>query len=129
MRRSLIHFWRMNLAVVAGAAVATSVLTGALLVGDSLRESLRRLTLDRLGPIDHALVSQRFFAASLAHRLAGEPAFTSRFERVVPAIATRASAVHAASRARASRVSLFGVDEAFWQLFDLEPAPFDAAAE
>ena len=43
MRRSLIHFWRINLAVLLGAAVATAVLTGALLVGDSVRGSLRRL--------------------------------------------------------------------------------------
>ena len=49
MRRSLSYFWRIQLAVLFGAAVATAVLTGALLVGDSVRGSLRDLTLDRLG--------------------------------------------------------------------------------
>ena len=62
MRRSLIYFWRINLAVVLGVAVATAVLTGALIVGDSVRGSLRDLSLSRLGKIDHALVSERFFA-------------------------------------------------------------------
>ena len=52
MRRSLAHYWRLNLAVLLAAAVATAVLTGALLIGDSIRGSLRDLTLDRLGKID-----------------------------------------------------------------------------
>ena len=48
MRRSLIHFRWINLAVLLGAGVATAVLTGALLVGDSVRGSLRDLALERL---------------------------------------------------------------------------------
>ena len=49
--RALTYYWRINLAVTAGAAVAAAVLTGALLVGDSVRGSLRGLTLERLGRI------------------------------------------------------------------------------
>ena len=69
MRRSLIHFWQIHLAVLLGAAVATAVLTGALLVGDSVRGSLRHLTLDRLGQIDHVMLSERFFRETLAAEL------------------------------------------------------------
>ena len=43
--RNLLFHWRGNSAVVLGVAVGTAVLTGALLVGDSLRGSLRELTL------------------------------------------------------------------------------------
>jgi hypothetical protein len=32
--RTLEHYWPVNAAVTAGAALATAVLTGALLVGD-----------------------------------------------------------------------------------------------
>jgi putative ABC transport system permease protein len=53
--RSLRYHWRTNLAVACGVAVGTAVLTGALLVGDSMRGSLRHLTLDRLGRINQAL--------------------------------------------------------------------------
>ena len=42
--RNLRYFRAANLAVVAGMAVATAVLTGALMVGDSVRGSLRDLT-------------------------------------------------------------------------------------
>ena len=77
MRRSLIHFWPIHLAVVAGAAVATAVLTGSLVVGDSIQASLRDLTLERLGRVERAVTGERLFAAELAERLArasGAPA-------------------------------------------------------
>jgi hypothetical protein len=54
---SLRHYRRIHLAVALGVAVATAVLTGALLVGDSVRGSLRDLTLERLGRIDSAIVA------------------------------------------------------------------------
>ena len=53
MKKNLLYYWRINLAVLLGAAVATVVLTGALLVGDSVKGSLRDLILDRLGNVDH----------------------------------------------------------------------------
>ena len=63
MYRALIHYWRINLAVALAAAVASAVLTGALLVGDSVRGSLRTLTLDRLGLVDSALIGDRLYMA------------------------------------------------------------------
>ena len=47
--RSLTYYWRTNLVVVLGVATAVAVLSGALLVGDSVRASLRDLVLQRLG--------------------------------------------------------------------------------
>jgi hypothetical protein len=41
---NLLFHWRGNLAVLLGVVVGAAVLTGALLVGDSLRGSLRDLT-------------------------------------------------------------------------------------
>ena len=55
LQRSLRFHWRIHLAVALGVAAAAAVLTGALLVGDSVRGSLRHLVLDRLGRIDEAL--------------------------------------------------------------------------
>ena len=42
--RSLVHYWRTNLAVLLGVMAGTAVISGALVVGDSVRESLRRLS-------------------------------------------------------------------------------------
>ena len=118
MRRSLIHYWRPHLAVVLGAAVTTAVLTGALVVGDSLRGSLEDLTLDRLGRIDWAVVAERPFRQTLAADLAARRAGA----HVAPALTLRASATEPASGARASGVALWGVDPDFFSLYpSLEP--------
>ena len=43
--RSATYHWRTNIAVSLGVAAAVAVLGGALLVGDSVRGSLRDLVL------------------------------------------------------------------------------------
>src|SRR5216684_9378964 len=86
--RNLLGHWRGNLAVLLGVAVGAAVLTGALLVGDSLRGSLRDLTLRQLGWVDHALVSQRFVRQELAEKLETDAAA----ERACPAILVQGSA-------------------------------------
>ena len=113
MRRSLIHFWQIHLAVLLGAAVATAVLTGALLVGDSVRGSLRDLTLDRLDSIDHVMLSGRFFRETLAADLKASLTIDERYGSVVPAMLLSGTAVNASTQARASRVQIQGIDEDF----------------
>ena len=114
MRRSLSYFWRIQLAVLLGAVVATAVLTGALLVGDSVRGSLRNLTLNRLGRIDYALISERFFREELATDLSQQLEGEAQFHReTVPAILLNGAAVNPKSKARASRVQIQGIDERF----------------
>jgi putative ABC transport system permease protein len=70
---NLRYHWRGNLAVFLGIALGTAVLTGALFVGDSLRGSLRALTLDQLGWVEHALVPGRFFRHELVEQLPAAP--------------------------------------------------------
>jgi putative ABC transport system permease protein len=55
--RNLRYFWRTNLVVVLGVATAVSVLSGALLVGDSVRSSLHELFLKRIGQTDYVITS------------------------------------------------------------------------
>jgi putative ABC transport system permease protein len=108
--RNLGFYWKGNLAVLAGVALGTAVLTGALLVGDSLRGSLRDLVLEQLGEVRMALVGGRFVRAELANGLAIGP--------VSPAVILQGSAsfvgpdrrVH-----RAGRVMIYGVNGQFWQ--------------
>ena len=121
MLRALRHYWRINLAVLFAAAVNSAVLTGALLVGDSVRGSLADLTLDRLGQIELAVVAERFFRAELADEVAtaigtGED-HAANLESVAPALLLRGSVVQADTRARASHVGVYGIDERFAALF------------
>ena len=55
IRRSLRHHWRGHLGVLLGAAVGSAALIGALVVGDSVRGSLRETALQRLGWVDAAM--------------------------------------------------------------------------
>src|SRR3954468_24566606 len=80
------HYRRIHLAVALGVAVATAVLTGALLVGDSVRGSLRDLTLQRLGRIDSAIVAPHMFRAELASEVASDAGFKKCFSSAQPAI-------------------------------------------
>ncbi len=54
----------MQIPIALGVAAATAVIVGALVVGDSVRTSLRELALDRLGKVDHVLIAPRFFDQS-----------------------------------------------------------------
>ena len=105
---SLRHFWKMNLAVACGVAVGTAVLTGALLVGDSMQGSLRDLMLAGLGRIDEVLVADHFFR----EQLAGDKASGGS---AAPVIFYSASVetVHPAPLARVDQVNLIGCDERF----------------
>ena len=65
--RNLLFHRRAHFAVMLGAAVGCAVLVGALLVGDSLRGSLRdRAEAQRQG-VDFAMVSGKFFHANNLH--------------------------------------------------------------
>ena len=114
---SLRHYWRSNVAVVLTAAVATSVLTGALMVGDSVRGSLRQLTLDRLGGIDYALLGAGFFREALRDELAGDEEFAGRYGPVSAAILMQGSVVEPESGRRAARVNVQGIDDEFAAFF------------
>jgi putative ABC transport system permease protein len=131
--RSILYYWRTNVAVLLGVIAATAVIGGALVVGDSVRDSLRTMSLDRLGRIDHAASSHRFFREELADELGRSPEFQNRFVAVAPALVMEGSFVHEVrtdeppanspgeSREhvhRAGRVNVFGVDQRLWDLTD-----------
>lgn len=118
--RSLLFYWRTHAAVLLGAAAATAVVGGAFVVGDSVRGSLRQMTLVRLGRIDHAISSQRFFREALADELAKDPDFASRFTNAAPAISLMGSLEHADGTIlhRVGRVQVYGVDERLWSLLE-----------
>src|SRR5262249_42052064 len=72
--RNLAYHWRGNLAVLCGVAVGSAVLTGALLVGDSLRGSLRARGERRLAGIAAAMMLPRPVRADIADGLPGNTA-------------------------------------------------------
>ena len=114
--RSATYHWRTNLAVVLGVAAAVSVLGGALLVGDSVRGSLRDLVLSRLGRTSDVVASMGFFRDALAQDLVARGAASA-----APLIATRGFVTHEPSGRRATSVLVYGVDDRFWKFHGVEP--------
>jgi ABC-type lipoprotein release transport system permease subunit len=120
--RSLVHYRRTNAAVVAGVAVAVAVLAGALLVGRSVRTSLRALAEERIGRTDTAVVGARLFDEVLAELLSAPGRATA------PVLALRGVVTEPASGRRAAPVEVWGVDDRFWAFHGVEP-PALAARE
>jgi len=116
--RSLRHYWPTNFAIALGVAAATAVLTGALIVGDSMRTSLRDLTLQRLGEIDEMLVSDGFFRTDLANEIAETDAYQKHYDRVDPAILFPGGTVAVEQDETFSysgQVSVLGITDQFWE--------------
>ena len=118
--RGLTYFWRTNLAVVFGVATAVAVLAGALLVGDSVRGSLRDLVVGRLGNTDHVVISSGFFREQLASDLQKQPEAATSLSRVVPLVVANAVVSVQETGRRAGQVRVYGVDDRFWRFHGIE---------
>ncbi|MEK6259831.1 MAG: FtsX-like permease family protein [Planctomycetota bacterium] len=115
--RSVSHHWRTNLAVLLGVVAGTAVIGGALIVGDSVRASLVKMTLDRLGRIDYVLSGPRFVREELANELREKG---GSLAVVAPAIIMQAGlqAKSGETTRRAGQVNVYGFDPRAWSLIE-----------
>ncbi len=118
--RSAQQFWQTNLAVMLGVAAATAVLTGALIIGDSVRGSLRDLALSRLGSIQEILLADRFFRPNVAEQIEKQNANTT----AVPIVLMQGTLQTVPEKLDdptkvAGNLAVLGIDEAFWKLGDV----------
>jgi putative ABC transport system permease protein len=95
--------------------VSTAILVGALIIGDSIRYSLRQIVFDRLGKTEFALSSQdRFFHTHIADKLSE----TLRTP-VAPLLQTKGFAVVGGGKQRVNNVQVIGVDSRFGKIGDV----------
>ncbi len=117
---NLWYYRRSHLYLLLGVMVGTAVLTGALLIGDSLRGSLQALAIDRLGKIDFVMAPPQFFPADLADRVHAKN--RSDVQSIAPVILLPGTVLIrnalGKTQKRASGVNVIGIDERFWPLFD-----------
>lgn len=116
LRTLLLHSLRFHArrhaGVVLGAATATAILVGALVVGDSVRASLRERALSRLGRVTTALdAHDRLFTTALAGTDGSR----------VAALRVAGTVARADGGARVGRIDVFGVGPSFWKLAALPP--------
>jgi ABC-type lipoprotein release transport system permease subunit len=126
--RNLLHYWRTSAVVVAGVAAAVAVLAGALLVGHSVRASLRELLSERIGAADYAIAADRFFRGDLARDLAAD-APSNGGRASCPLISLKGVLQHEGTARRAYDITVYGVDERFWRFHGIAAPPgFDDRA-
>ncbi|MCC6586038.1 MAG: FtsX-like permease family protein [Bryobacterales bacterium] len=104
-RSSLKYYWRTNLAVVLGVATAVAVLGGALLVGESVRASLRQMALDRIGNTHSVVTSATLFREQLAGSMGAS----------VPIIVLEGLVTHQPSGRRATGIQIYAIDDRFFR--------------
>ncbi|MGB7324570.1 MAG: FtsX-like permease family protein [Rubripirellula sp.] len=105
------YWWRVSASVALGVATATAVIVGALLVGDSMRGSLRGLTIERLGRTESIVAPGTFFPTE---NLVGENVSASRLIYFpTGVIETRDEQ---GDIQRAGDVQIIGIDDDFWSL-------------
>jgi ABC-type antimicrobial peptide transport system permease subunit len=117
--RNLRYYWRTNLAVMGGIAVATATLAGSTLIGESVRASLQEIATGRLGNAAAAITAVNPFTEQLAQRVGPGTAPVLFFEAVMK---------HQASNRTATKVLVYGVDARFWKLHNL-PNPLANARD
>lgn len=113
--KSLSHYRKSHLGVLAGTVVGATVLLGALFAGDSVSGALKRLASLRVGQAEYLLTAgDRFVREDLASDLEsglGIPA--------APVLMLRASASRSDRGLLAPNVQALGVDARFWEFAPL----------
>ena len=105
---SLRFYRKIHVGILCAAALASAVLTGSLLVGDSVDGTLLRLTLQRLGSIHYAMqLPHRTVSESLSDRIAPDAAALLQL---------RGMAMSPAGQV--NRVQVIGCDASFWAYCD-----------
>ncbi len=116
---SIRHYWRTHLGVILGSALAALVLTGALMVGDSVKATLRAQAEARVGKIGEALLCGERFVPWL-REVEKRPSVVARTFAPGPDAAgvlmLSGTAARSDGKARANKVQIVGVDDAFWKL-------------
>ena len=109
--RSLVHYRRMHIAVALAAAVATATLTGALLVGDSVKATLKYAFDTRLGNAGWVISDREgFLTEGLARRLKKEDIDAA------PVLRLRGMVTKGDGSIRVNRINVLGVDERFFNI-------------
>jgi len=117
VKRSLLFYLRGHFFLALSAATGVAVLVGALIVGDSMRGSLRTQALQRLGPVSIAVQAGRYVGEDLAERMEFPDGANITREKIAAGIMLAGGVEHAATRARSNRVSIIGIDDQWRDLF------------
>jgi ABC-type antimicrobial peptide transport system permease subunit len=111
--KTFTHYIKSNLLVALGVVVSTTVLTGSLIIGDSVRFSLEQSTFSRLGETTHLVsVKERYFRQKMAAEMeADNPEI-----KASPVLLLEGMAVADGGQQRVNKVQVLGVSSDFEEI-------------
>lgn len=115
--------------VVIGVAIAATVIVGALIVGDSVRGSLRFMAMDRIGKIDTVLIAPRWFKESIIDESQLNEPYALALLLQQASVRTEQNSAENAPVYRSNEISLLGVDSNFWDMSSIKPAKLPEGEE
>ncbi len=111
--KSFLHYFKANLLVAFGVAISTMVLTGSLIIGDSVRYSLKQATFYRLGETTHLVsVRERYFRQEMANEIEKDNPNIN----ATPLLLLEGMAVADGGQQRANKVQIIGIDKDFTEI-------------
>ncbi len=119
-KRYLRSHTKANLAVIAATCIATLVITGSLIAGDSLSRSITDAAYDNLGEVDEIVTSDRLFNGSIVNRLAENQGLSGVIDSLAPLIYVNGIAESPRTSARTRNANIIGFDTAFLEFGSLE---------
>ena len=109
IRKNLFHYWKRNLALAMGVAISTAVITGALMVGDSVKHNLNKGVDLRLGEVTHTVIAgDRFFTENMAAGIEKELSIP-----VAPVLLLDGLAITEGGKKRVNKIQVVGVNKEF----------------
>ena len=113
IRQNLGFYWRTHLGVILGTALGAMVLTGSLLVGDSVKATLSHQAELRVGRVESIVTSgDKLFREKLAEECGAAPVLLLRGSVTTPD-----------GSGRVNQAQVLGVDERFWKLAPASHVP------
>lgn len=118
--KSLTYFKKQHIGVFLATLLSTAVLTGALIVGDSVVYSLQKLVDKRLGKIESVLITgDRFISDNLADKIASDLEINTSSVLLLEAIS-----INPENQKRVTNVQVLGIDSSYWKISDINmPEP------
>ena len=114
--RTFKHYLSNNLAAAAGIAISTAVICGAIIVGDSLKQSMLEIVEYRLGETTHTLTAgERIFTAKLAQNMERLSGY-----RTIPMLKSEAVLSNEGGALRLEQAQIWGTNVQAFQLEDDE---------
>ena len=122
--KSLLHYAKLNVAIVLGVALGTAILVGALVIGDSVKYSLQQIVIERLGKTDAVITAgERLFTRQLAANISANSDMTA-----CAILRANGIAIVDGGRVRVNQLQVWGLDSLFAP-YSTAPEQFDISGD